>query len=147
MKKLMLIVALLTVAVATQSVEAWTRRGGNCSSGRCERPARKCSTGSCKIKKCAECPVCPPRVEKLQPKEICVQEEYCIPVQTYKVVPAVGYEKVSCVRRCKEECCLTRQPCTNEEAQALSDISNAPSEVQRAAEQAAPHAYHEQATK
>lgn len=147
MKKLLLAIALISVA-GFATAEAWTRRG-KCSSGRCER-STGCTRGACKTgcrTKCAECPVCPPRVEKLAPKEICVQEEYCIPVQTYKVVPAVGYEKVSCVRRCKEECCLTRKPCTNEEAQALSDISQAPSEVQAAAEKAAPHAMHETATK
>ena len=47
------------------------------------------------------------------------------------------------MRRCKEECCLTRQPCTNEEAQAMKDITNAPAEVQAAAEKAAPHAMNE----
>ena len=129
MKKLLLAIALLTVAgLATQS-EAWFRRDGkNCKSGRCG--ITKGKTRACGTKKCAECPVC-------------IQEEYCIPVETYKVVPTVGYEKVSCVRRCKEECCLTRQPCTNEEAQAMKDITNAPAEVQAAAEKAAPHAMNE----
>ena len=145
MKKLLLAIALVSVA-GFATAEAWTRRG-NCASGRCERPAKNCGKRACKTTKCGECPVCPPRVEKLAPKEICVQEEYCIPVQTYKIVPDVGYEKVSCVRRCKEECCLTRQPCSNEEAQALSDISKAPAEVQAAAEKAAVHAMHETATK
>ena len=143
MKKLLLVAVLVVATLATQEANAFW--GRNCKSGNCnvrsERPVRvrterkgrgaACGTKRCGPAKCAVCPACPTKTYREPANKSCVSESYCRMVTPPKTItiPAT-YEKVTCVTKVDEECCVTANACSEAEAQASKPLAEAPAKLQ-----------------
>lgn len=142
MKRLLLAIALVAVVGLATEMEAgriFNRRGGNCSTGSCSRPARNCKKScvkrSCKPRCKAVCPTCPETHEVVQQptNERCIEKTWCRLVEPEKtvVIPA-RYEKVTCVTKISEGCCVTVDGCSEADYQANPNIAEAPRDVHNA---------------